>query len=269
MHPNLQAPTLASILMQHCTLNGEAVASDITAAIAAPAPEACISVAEGVDLPGDSSTTTTDGSETSTNTDDVVTVTPIPICKAVLQCTGLPMNTGMATWRNFGDKKDMSNLGPLLYGGYSCPNNQITYCDVEHKRMVAAPDASGCVAGPGHFYANATGGAVDKTGIATAGKCNPMGSAQSGYAQTACQCLTGYEGASCEVCAQGYLVTPVLLGDGVHSLTAVSEVMQNSYMDESNHDPTVWAHSADHQAQEFDYNNDFGACDNNQRTGEE
>jgi hypothetical protein len=258
MHPNLQAPTLASILMQHCTLNGEAVASDITAAI--DAPEECVTVATDISLPSSTETTTT--------ADGVETEVDIPICKAVLQCTGLPMNTGMATWRNY--HWDMMNLGPLLFGGYSCPNNQTTYCDVEHKRMVAAPDASGCVASPGHFYANATGGAVDKTGIATAGKCNAMGSAQAGYGQTVCQCLTGYEGASCEVCAQGYLVTPVLLGDGVHSLTAVSEVMQNQNMDEGNYNPTVWAHGTDHQAQAFDYNNDNdGACDNNQRAGGE
>jgi hypothetical protein len=31
---------------------------------------------------------------------------------------------------------DVANLGPALFGGYACPASSLTYCDVEHKRMV-------------------------------------------------------------------------------------------------------------------------------------
>ncbi len=120
--------------------------------------------------------------------------------------------------------------------------------------QVASPDASGCVAAPGFYFTNATGGAVDASGTAMGRKCNVVGAALATLpGQTACACMPGYMGTSCESCAHGFLPTPVLLGDGVHSLSAVAEILRPD-------DTTSQAsgmHTDEYLASKFDYTDDY------------
>jgi hypothetical protein len=110
------------------------------------------------------------------------------------------------------------------------------------------------VASPGNYFANATGGAVDASGTAMGRKCNVVGSALATLpGQTACACMPGYAGDSCESCAPGFLPTPVLLGDGVHSLAAVAEIMQDS----TTTNQADGMHSTEFRAEKFDYNDDY------------
>ncbi len=238
LHSGLQASSLASTLSAKCTINGAAAPTSVIAPISAG--EVCTDVSDYMYSSTDQDSTT--GELDTTNS----------LCKVVLACTGLALNTGMSTWRD--NHWDTMSLGPANFGGYACGAGSLLYCDVEHKRMVASPDGNGCVAAPSHYWHDGAGNGVDATGMALAAKCNPMGAEASELSgRTACTCLTGYSGASCEQCAPGFVSTPVLLGDGVHSLTAVGEMGLNLYASET-HDYQV-------QGAYFDYNNwnDYGA----------
>jgi hypothetical protein len=201
IQPGLQGPSLAQALSAHCTINGVAAPTDIL---------------EDITIANCAANNTAVDVTTSDATDDSAKA-----CIVNVVCSDLALNSAPTTTNDL--HFSVHNMGRLIFGGYACVDSALQYCDVEHKRVVASPDASGCVASKGYYWADAQGNTVDKTGMAMGQKCNAVGSAMSApIGQAVCQCLTGYAGNSCESCAPGFLATPILLGDGVHSLGAVA-----------------------------------------------